>query len=136
MTITEGGSLLLVLAAGSFLLLQGVLALLRPQSVRRFLDGFAASAALHLTELALRIAVGAGFIGYAERSALPWAFIGFGWLLVLTSLPLLLVPWRWHRRFARWAVPLATRWMWPYAVGCLAAGAAILAGVLYGAPPL
>lgn len=132
--MAEGASLLLVLAVGSFLLLQGVLALACPRAVRRFLDGFAASAAVHVAELALRIVAGAGFIGYAARSASPWAFAGFGWLLVLTSLPLLLVPWRWHRRFARWAVPLATRWMWPYAVGCLAAGAAVFAGVLYGAP--
>jgi hypothetical protein len=128
--IGEGAALLAVLAASAFLLLQGVLGLWRPQAVRCFLDGFASSAAAHFGELAARIVVGLGFVGYAAQSAWPTAFAAFGWLLMLTSLPMLLVPWRWHRRFAQRAVPLATRWMPPYALACLCAGLAVLAGVV------
>ena len=129
MSIADVLWLLLVLATAGFLLLQGALALLRPELVRRFLAAFASSALAHVVELALRLLVGAGFIGHAASSTLPWAFAGFGWLLVVTTVPMLLLPWRWHRRFARWAVPLATRSMWLYGLACLAAGLAVLAGV-------
>jgi hypothetical protein len=132
MPLAEALSQLGVLAAAAFLLLQGAWALCRPQAVRSFLDGFASSAAAHFVELGVRIVVGVAFLGAAPRAALPDAFTAFGWLLLGTSLPLLLVPWRWHRRFARWAVPLATRWMPPYALGCLVAGVLILGGLLGG----
>jgi uncharacterized protein YjeT (DUF2065 family) len=37
------------------------------------------------------------------------AFVLAGWLLVVTTAGLALVPWRWHRAFAQRVVPHATR---------------------------
>jgi len=36
-------------------------------------------------------------------------FVIFGWILVVTTIGLFAVPWRWHRRFAQWGVPSAAR---------------------------
>ena len=30
----------------------------------------------------------------------------FGWLIVVTAVALLLLPWRWHYEFGKWAIPL------------------------------
>lgn len=122
----------IVLTVAGFLLVQGVLALLRPHAARKFLGAFASSAQAHLVELAVRIAVGLAFWHFAPLSAFPLAFKVFGAVLVLTSAALVFVPWRLHRRFAQWAVPLATRHMAPYAVGCLAGAAAIFYGISRG----
>jgi hypothetical protein len=80
----------------------------------------------------VRVAAGRAFWHFACLSAFPLAFHAFGAVLVLTSVTLVFVPWRLHRRFARWAVPLATRQMMPYAVGCLAGAAAICYAIWLG----
>ncbi len=133
--ILTAASGVIVLAVAGFLLVQGVIAVLRPHAVRKFLGGFASSAKAHFAELAARILAGLAFLQFAPYSALPLAFGVFGIVLVLTSVALVFVPWRLHRRFAQWAVPLATRHMGPFAVGCLAGAAAICYGVLLGKMP-
>ncbi|HSC29128.1 MAG TPA: hypothetical protein VLD67_17765 [Vicinamibacterales bacterium] len=53
-------------------------------------------------------------------------FLGFGWILAVTAGGLLPTPWRWHRRFGEWAVPLAIRYRKVFALSSLALGAFIL----------
>lgn len=113
-----------------FLFAQGVLALWRPDWVRAFLGGFAASARAHFLELLLRILAGLAFVQLAPGSAWPPALHAFGLLLIVTSTLLLFVPWRLHRRFAAWAVPMATRWMPGYALACLLAAFAAAAAMV------
>ncbi|HSM68304.1 MAG TPA: hypothetical protein VK830_01215 [Xanthomonadales bacterium] len=55
----------------------------------------------------------------------------FAWVLIVSSLVLFALPWKWHRRFAGWAVPLATRSMPLFALVSLAGGAFIILSVLY-----
>jgi hypothetical protein len=64
--------------------------------------------------------------------ALSGAFNFFGWVLLLTTACLLLVPWRWHRRLAQHAVPLFTRYITLVGVVSLALGGLILAAVSRG----
>lgn len=123
---------LVVLAVAAFLLAQGIVAFVRPQAARTFLGGFAASAKVHFCELAARIVAGLGFVHFAPFSRVPAAFEVAGWVLVATSAVMLFVPWRLHRQFAQWAVPMATRHMRPYAAGCLVGAAAIVYGMLPG----
>lgn len=124
-----------VLGFAGFLLLQGVIALVRPARVRAFLGHFAGSARAHFTELFLRVVVGVAFLCFAPFSARPLLFEAFGMVLLLTSVLLVFVPWRLHRRFAAWAVPLATRRMAPYGVGCLVLGMAIVHAAISGHVP-
>jgi hypothetical protein len=53
-------------------------------------------------------------------------------VLIVSSLVLLALPWRWHRRFASWAVPLATRHMALFALVSFAGGAFVILSVLNG----
>ena len=62
----------------------------------------------------------------------PGFFIILGWVLVMTTVGLFAVPWQWHRRFARWGVPYATRHLRLLAVASFAFGGFILASVILG----
>ncbi len=94
--------------AGAYLIALGVAAFIRPAKVTTFMGGFAGTLRAHFIELALRILVGTSLIASAPTMRMPEVFRAFGWVLVGTSLVLLMLPWRWHRRFAQWSVPQAT----------------------------
>jgi hypothetical protein len=107
--------------------LLGITALLAPSRAERFLLGFAATATRHYAELAVRLLIGAAFVAVAPRR-LPGAaaFEAVGWALLGTTAVLLLVPWRWHRRFSEQAVPRALRLLPALGMASLAGGLAIL----------
>lgn len=119
-----------VLAAGLYLVVLGLAALIRPEGTRRFLAGFAGSARAHFVELFTRLALGAALISTAPQMKLSALFAVFGWVLIATTLVLLAVPWTWHQRFAAWSVPFATRKMPLFAMGSLAVGVAVLYALL------
>ncbi|EJI83853.1 putative esterase [Alishewanella aestuarii B11] len=121
-------ALLLVSLTGGYLVALGLVALLRPQQAQSFLLGFASSARLHYLEIVIRMLVGLAFIYSAEYVFSARAFTGFGWLLVLTSLPLLLLPWQWHRHFAAKAVSASRHYLAFIGGGCLNAGCCYLIG--------
>lgn len=121
-----------VVLAGLYLLALGAASLVAPVRASRFLLGFASSQSLHFVELLLRFVVGAAFVLSAPRLPLSGAFSFFGWVLLVTTVCLLLVPWRWHRRFAQHAVPHATRYITLVGVASLALGGLILAAVSRG----
>lgn len=107
----EAIPLAIVAVTGIFLVALGSVSLVAPARASRFLLGFAGSPAKHYTELAIRLLVGGAFLLAAPRTLWPGAFSLFGWVLLATTAGLLLVPWRWHHRFARRAVPEALRFL-------------------------
>jgi hypothetical protein len=126
-------ALTVVLLTGAYFVGLGVASLVMPQAAARFLLGFAGSAAAHYVELLLRLIVGAAFV--VRAPALPWptVFMLFGWGLVLTTIGLCAVPWRWHRRFAERTVPQALRHLPLLGVASLALGAFVLGSAFAGA---
>lgn len=127
-------ALIVVVVSGLYLLGLGVLALTRPTLASKFLLGFAGSARLHYLELLLRLMVGAAFLRRAPYTTVPEPFQLFGWLLILTTLVMLAVPWRWHHRFTQQAVPRALRHLRLLAIACLLAGLAVLVAAVYPSP--
>lgn len=124
-------ALAVVGATGLFLTSLGVAALLTPARASRFLLGFAATPVKHFTELALRFLCGAAFIAAAGRTNFASLFSAFGWILVVTTLGLSIVPWQWHRRFAAEAVPRALRFLPLIGIAAAGAGVLILAAVFH-----
>lgn len=120
---------MVIAAAGIGLLAMGVLGFVAPDRVRRFLDGFASSARAHYLELALRLVAGAALVLFAPSMHLAEIFRLFGWVVIVTTIGLLFIPWRWHQRFARFVVPIVNRYLGVYAVGSLALGALLLYGL-------
>jgi len=85
---------------------------------------------VHLVEQGLRIVVGGAFIAHAPASKLPIAFEVAGWILVLTSVLILLAPIRWHGKFGTFWVERLT----PAIVrACAPLPALAGAGVIYAA---
>jgi hypothetical protein len=121
-----------VLLAGLYLVALAAVALVSPQTAKRFLSSFAGSAPAHFLELFVRLVVGAALVSYAPQMRFPGLFTVFGWVMVVTTIGLLAVPWRWHRRFATWSVPYATRNMWLFAIGSLTVGVFLLLSVVLG----
>lgn len=123
-TTTTAG--IVVLLAGLWLVGLAFISAFAPQTAARFLSGFAATARAHVLEQILRIIAGAGFVVFAAEMRFAQFFHVFGWVLILTSAGLLIIPWRIHNRFAQKVVPLAIRHLKVYA-----AGAALLALVIF-----
>ena len=132
MSALETVALIVVLLAGMYLLALGTASLLVPVRASRFLLGFASSRSVHFAELFLRFAAGAGFVLYAPHMLLSDAFNLFGWVLLVTTAGLLVVPWRWHHRFAQRAVPLFTSHVGWVGLVSLAIGGLILWAVVRG----
>lgn len=121
-----------ILLAGLYLIGLAVVAAALPRRAEIFLSGFARSAFVHYLELSVRLVVGAALVSHAPQMRLPGLFAVLGWIVVGTTIVLSVVPWRWHRRFAEWSVPLATRNMVLFALGSLAAGVFVLVSLVPG----
>ena len=131
--LVEGVTFVLVVIAGLYLLALGTASLVAPARTSRFLLGFAGSQSLHYFEIFLRIVAGAAFVYQAPRMSFSSAFSLFGWVLLCTTVGLLVVPWRWHYRFAQKTVPQVTKYIALLGLSSLAIGGFVLVAVFGGA---
>ena len=122
----------IVVATGGFFSALGGASLLAPSHASRFLLGFADSPSKHYAELGFRFLAGGAFVLAAPNVLFPTAFNFFGWVLVATTMVLLLIPWRWHHRFAQRAVPEALRFLPVIGACSLALGVLVLVAVYRG----
>jgi len=123
----------IVVLVALFFLLLGVLAFVKPARIHGFLLGFADSALKHYAELLVRLLVGTSLLLVARESAYTGVLSGFGWLLIITTAVMALIPWRVHHRFTQSAVPKALRFLPLMGLASLAIGAFLLWAVVAGA---
>jgi len=123
---------ILVLLTGLYLIGLAVGLFLSPARARGFLGGFASSAFTHYLELVLRLIAGGAILLCAPQMLFPNFFVIFGWILVVTTVGLFAVPWQWHRRFAQWDVPYATRNLRLVAGASFVLGGFAIASVIVG----
>lgn len=102
-------SVLYVTAA--YFVFLGSAALFKPPLAQRFLLGFAESPRVHYLELMLRLIVALALLLHAPVMPYSQIFLGCAWMVLGTTLMLLLLPWQWHRAFARRAVPFANQYV-------------------------
>ncbi len=115
-----------VVTTGLWLVGLALLIVVAPVRAERFLRSFASSARTHYAEQVSRLIAGSGIVAFSVQMRFPDLFNVFGWLIIVTATGLLLVPWRWHRRFGQWAIPLAIRHIKLYALGSFVLGTFIL----------
>lgn len=117
-----------VVVAGFGLFLIGLAALIivRQSRAERFLTRFASSAATHYAEQGCRLVVGAAMVRIAGAMRYPELFHVFGWLIIISTVGLLLIPWQWHNKFGTLVMPPVFRRMRLFALGACALGAFIL----------
>lgn len=130
--MTEKLALGIVVLLGLYSLILGTVSLIFPARAKRFLLEFASSATKHYTELLVRLVVGLALVWHAPYMLHPDAFTLFGWVLLATTACLFLIPWRWHNRFARYAVPPVLQHMMLIGLTSLVLGGLILLAVIRG----
>ena len=121
-----------IVAAGLYLVALGTSCFFRPRLASEFLLGHASSGFLHYLELVLRLLLGASLVQKAPTLIYPPIFSLFGWVLIVTTSVLFLVPWRWHRQFALQAVPYALRYIKLLGISSIALGTLLTAAVVTG----
>jgi hypothetical protein len=122
-------SALVVIGFSIFLIGLAVIVAIKPPLAERFLRSFASSARAHYIEQGLRLLAGAAIVVFASSMWHPKLFQLFGWVLVVTAVGLMLIPWQWHHKYGTWAIPLVIRHMRLFALGAFALGGFILYGV-------
>ena len=115
-------ALIAVAAAGLWLVGVAVMMALRPRYCLQLFEKMSANLErsnwrLQFTEQGLRVLAGVALIVRAPASKLPLVFEVAGWLLVATSLLIMVAPIRWHGAYGRWwagrIAPLAIRVLSP-----------------------
>jgi hypothetical protein len=101
----------------------------KPALAERFFMSFASSARAHYVEQAFRLLIGASLVVLSPAMWQTNMFRLIGWVIVVSSIGLILIPWRWHHRFGQLVLPMVVRHMRLYAVGLFAFGALLLYGV-------
>lgn len=121
----------IVVASGLWLIGIAALMALHPRHglhlLERMADRLRASDwRLNLIEQGLRVIAGFALLARAPLSKLPWLFEGAGWLLVATSLLILVLPLRWHGAYGGWL----SGWLTPVMLRLLALVPAVAGGAL------
>ena len=123
----------IVTFTGLYLAGLGVLSIADAWRAARFLGSFAGSARAHYIELVIRLIVGLAFIRLAPHMPFSSGFAVFGWILLVTTVCLFAVPWRWHHRFAQKSVPHAVRHLKLFGAVSFALGVFVIACSFAGA---
>lgn len=121
---------LVVVAFALFLLGLAVTIYARPALAERFLNAFAHSARAHYIEQAVRLVVGGALVAFSSEMVQPDVFRLFGWIIVVTTVGLLCISWRWHRGFAQRVIPPVIRHLRLYGFGAAVLGTLLLYGAL------
>lgn len=121
-----------VYAASAFLIGLALGAFFLPRETASFLNRFAGTAKAHFTEILLRLAVGVSIVRVADEMTFSAIFELFGWVLVVTSIILIAMPWQYHKKFAEAVVPALTKRVWLFGLLALPLGLAIAASLLVG----
>ena len=120
---------IVVVACGLALIAFTGVAFAKPALAERFLMSFASSARTHYVEMAFRLLIGTSIVVLSPAMWPTSIFRLIGWAIVISSVALLLMPWRWHHRFGQKVLPTLIRRMRVYAVGVFAFGCLLLYGV-------
>ena len=119
---------IVVIAFGLFLIgLSGII-FAKPGLAERFFMSFASSARAHYIEQVVRLLIGASLVVLSPAMWQAKIFRVIGWAVVISSAGLILLPWRWHHRFAQRVLPTVVRHMRLFAVGLFAFGVLLVYG--------
>lgn len=111
-------ALVVLVAAGCWLIAVGVLMAFRPIRALHILSLTASSHRVNLSEQIPRLIAGAAMVVRADASKVPQLFEIAGLFIALSSGVLLVIPLSWHSGYAKWWAaripPLAVRALAPF----------------------
>ncbi|GAA4363835.1 hypothetical protein [Kangiella marina] len=108
------------------LILFEIIVLVDKSKAISFLNAFVKTPWHHFLEQTLRLIVGGAIVVHAPHMAFSEFFGIFGWVIIITSLMLVGLPWRWHHNFAKKIIPTIIKLIHFYGILCLALGIFII----------
>jgi hypothetical protein len=113
-------ALIILIAAGCWLVAVGVLMALRPERALHILSLTATSHRVNLSEQVPRFMAGAAMLVRADASKVPLLFEVAGGFIAVSSLALMVIPLAWHNGYAVWWAkripPVAVRAIAPFSL--------------------
>lgn len=126
MILVQSVAVGLVFLACIYLIVLGIASLVLANHTRQFLDGFASSQRLHFIEMLIRFLYGGAFIIASSQMMFSKIYLIFGWILIVTTIVLSILPWRWHQQLAVKFVRPLTQKVWLFSFFSLPLGGVIL----------
>jgi hypothetical protein len=117
---------LVLFTSGVLLIASAATAYIRPALAKRVLMSFASSARAHYLEQGLRLVLGGSIVVLSPGMWQATAFTILGWSIVLSSVVLMILPWRAHRRLAEHMLPPLARHLRLFAFAVFVFGALLL----------
>lgn len=91
-----------------------------------YFSSFASSARAHYLEQIVRLIVGMSMLSFSKSMLYAQFFEIFAWIIILSTIVLILIPWTWHHRLGKWAIPFTIRNLKFYVVSASIFGVFIL----------
>lgn len=89
-----------IILFGVFIIFVGFLMLFKPENARAILRKAGSTNFINYSEITIRLIPAAALILYSDFSKFPLAFKVFGWVMLLTSAVLYIIPRKTHHAFS------------------------------------
>ena len=86
---------------GLYLISLLIITLLNKERAINYFSSFASSAKAHFFEQVLRLTVGISVLFFSESMLYSKGFEIFGWIVIISTIILILTPWTWHHKFGK-----------------------------------
>ena len=118
------GSVMLIF--GLYLISLLVITLLNKAIAVGYFSSFASSAKAHYLEQVLRLIVGLAMLSFSKSMLYTQFFELFAWIIIISTIVLIVIPWRWHNRLGKSVIPLTIKNLKFYAISASIFGVFIL----------
>lgn len=118
------GSIMVIF--GLYLISLLVITILNKTIAASYFSSFASSARAHYLEQILRLIVGMAMLSFSKSMLYAQFFELFAWIIILSTIVLILIPWTWHSKLGKRVIPLTIRNLKFYAVSASIFGVFIL----------
>lgn len=111
---------------GLYLIILLIITILNKKVAVSYFSSFASSARAHYLEQILRLIAGISMLSFSKSMLFAQFFEILAWIIVISTIVLILTPWTWHNKLGKWAIPLTVRNLNFYAVSASIFGVFIL----------
>lgn len=122
-----------VILSGSVIVIFGlyligllIITILNKKIAVSYFSSFASSARAHYLEQILRLIIGVSMLSFSKSMLYARFFEIFAWIIIFSTIVLILIPWTWHNRLGKRVIPLTIQHLNFYAVSASILGAFIL----------
>lgn len=115
-----------ILIFGIFIIFIGFVMLINPKKARNTLRKAGSTNFINYTEITIRLIPAIALIVYSDFSKFPEAFKIFGWIMLITSLVLYIIPRKIHHKFSM----LSADYLKPIYFQLISAFAFLLGGLI------